>query len=221
METNTPLALIFTGGAMPNLRIANEFGQPQLVIAADSGWHFARAFGYVPQFLVGDFDSISDVDLQEARTLDTEIIQHPVDKDFTDTEIALNLARSMKYERIHIVSGGGDRFDHLVALLHSLVGHTQDAQLTAHIGDCLVHFVTPKQRFVTNCAPNTTVSLIPLGGSARGVRSEGLKWNLSRKTLHSFASRGISNQTISDSFSISVRTGVIGVFINQLTKETP
>lgn len=220
MDSTSPLALIFTGGARPNERIAQDIDTPQLVIAADSGWSHARAFGYVPQFLVGDFDSISANDLAEAHSLDTEIIEHSVDKDLTDTEIAMQLARTLKYERIHVVSGGGDRFDHLIAMLHSLVAHTEDVVVTAHIGPSFVHFVTPKQRFHTTCAPDSTVSLIPLGGSARGVRSQGLKWNLSRETLHSFAARGVSNYTTADSFSLSLRTGVLAVFITQLTGET-
>jgi thiamine pyrophosphokinase len=220
MDTSSPLALIFTGGARPHHRIALELQTPQLVIAADAGWSHARAFGYVPQFLVGDLDSISADDLAEAHLLDTEIVQHSVDKDLTDTEIAVQLARSLKYERIHVLSGGGDRFDHLVAMLHLLAAYTEDAVVTAHVGSSFVHFVTPKQRFEVKCAPGTTVSLIPLGGPARGVRSEGLKWNLSRETLQSFASRGVSNYTVADSFSLSLRTGVIAVFITQLTGET-
>jgi thiamine pyrophosphokinase len=168
---------------------------------------------------VGDLDSISDDDLEEARSLDTEIVQHSTDKDLTDTEIALHLARTLKYERIHVVSGGGDRFDHLVAMLHSLVAHAQDVVVTAHVGPSIIHFVTPKERFHATCAPNTTVSLIPLGGAARGVRSEGLKWNLARETLHSFASRGVSNCTTADSFSLSLRTGVLAVIVTQLTGE--
>lgn len=219
MDSTSPLALIFTGGARPHQRIAKDLTTPQLVIAADSGWSHARAFGYVPQFLVGDLDSISADDLEEARSLDTEIVQHSTDKDFTDTEIALQLARSLKYEHIHVLSGGGDRFDHLVAMLHTLVAHTEDVVVTAHIGQSFVHFVTPKQRFEAKCAPNATVSLIPLGGPARGVRSEGLKWNLSRDTLQSYASRGVSNYTTSDSFSLSLRTGVLAVFITHLTGE--
>jgi thiamine pyrophosphokinase len=105
-------------------------------------------------------------------------------------------------------------------MLHSLVALTEEVIVTAHVGASFVHFVTPKQRFHTQCSPNATVSLIPLGGPARGVRSEGLKWNLSRETLQSFASRGVSNYTTADSFSLSLRTGVLAVFITQLTGET-
>ena len=221
MDSTSPLALIFTGGDRPHERVAHDIDAPQLVIAADSGWTHARAFGYVPQFLVGDMDSIAATDLGEAQSLDTHIVEHDVNKDLTDTEIAIQLARSLRYERIHVVSGGGDRLDHLVAMLHSLVAHCEEVTITAHVGPSVVYFVTPKERFQMACTPDTTVSLIPLGGSARGVRSEGLKWNLSRETLHPFASRGVSNSTIANSFSLSLRTGVLAVFVTQLEGESP
>lgn len=220
MDTTSPLALIFTGGSPPTTDVVATVPTPQLVIAADSGWTHARTHGFTPHYLVGDFDSITPHELDEATTLGIEIVQHPADKDFTDTELALSLARSMHYERIHVLSGGGDRFDHLMAMMHSLVAHTEEATITAHVGASHIYFVTPKQRFSLECEPNTTVSLIPLGGSARGVRTNGLRWNLQRDTLASYSSRGVSNYTCDTSFSVSVRTGVLALIISP-TETTP
>jgi thiamine pyrophosphokinase len=211
MDTTSPLALIFTGGSSPTADVVATVPTPQLVIAADSGWTHARTHGFTPHYLVGDFDSITPHELDEATQLGVDIVQHPTDKDVTDTELALSLARGMHYERIHVLSGGGDRFDHLMAMMHSLVAHTEEATITAHVGTSHIHFVTPKQRFTMACEPHTTVSLIPLGGSARGVRTTGLRWNLQRDTLASFSSRGVSNYTCDTSYSVSVRTGVLAL----------
>ncbi|MEY3806254.1 MAG: hypothetical protein RIR69_1066 [Actinomycetota bacterium] len=221
MDTTSPLALIFTGGTQPVSHVVNHLDPPQLVIAADSGWAHARAHGFTPHYLVGDFDSIHPDDLNEATQLDVEIVRHSVDKDFTDTELALEIARGLHYERIHVLSGGGDRFDHLVAMLHSLVAHTEEATITAHVGTSHIHFVTPKQRFFTECAVGATVSLIPLGGSARGVRTAGLKWNLQRETLKSYSSRGVSNCNTDESFAVSLRTGVLAVITTPTEGDTP
>ena len=220
MDTTSPLALIYTGGSSPTSHVLANIPAHHVVIAADSGWAHARMHGHTPQYLVGDFDSIEAHDLEEAMQLGAEIVRHPTDKDATDTELALSLARTLGYERIHVLSGGGDRFDHLLALTHSLVAHTEEATITAHVGTSHLHFVTPKERFHATCAPGDTVSLIPLGGSARGVRTEGLKWNLQRDTLQSFSSRGVSNQTTSTSFSVSVRTGVLAVISTPETYST-
>ena len=214
-DARTPWALVFTGGDAPRHDVLPALPEAKVVIAADAGWTHARALGFTPHFLVGDFDSIEPSEIDEAERLGAEIVQHPVDKDVTDTEIAVSVARTLRYSHIHVVSGGGDRFDHLVGLLHSLVAHAGDVTITAHVGRVHVRFATPGRALTVDCTPGTTVSLVPLGGGARGVHTAGLKWDLKRGRLEPFASRGISNVALSDSFSVSLRTGVIAVMTTE------
>ena len=206
-------ALIFIGGTAPDFSIRGQLPEAALVIAADSGWAHATAFGFTPDLLVGDMDSISKEHLAEAHASEAEIIEHSVNKDFTDTELALQLARKFEYRHIHLVSGGGDRFDHLLAMMHSLVTHSDDAMLTAHVGVQHVRIVTPRESTTFDAVPGSTISLIPLGGHAKGVTTHGLQWELKRSTLHSFASRGVSNIAVANSITISLRTGALAVII--------
>ena len=210
-------ALIFIGGNSPESSVRALLPASGLVIAADSGWEHATALGYKPDLLIGDMDSIRPEHLVEAHASDAEIIEHPTDKDFTDTELALQLARKFDYGHIHLVSGGGDRFDHLLAMVHSLVSHADDATMSAHIGDNYVRIVTPREAAQLELSVGSTVSLIPLGGNAKGVTTTGLQWELKRDTLHSFASRGISNITTSPEVRISLRTGALAI-ISTLNK---
>jgi thiamine pyrophosphokinase len=206
-------AIIFIGGDRPHEN-SLAFAEPDaLVIAADSGWEHALASGRVPQVLIGDMDSISQEHLQDARSRDVDIIEHPADKDHTDTELALQFAESLSCENIHVVTGGGDRFDHVLSMIHSLVSFSENATVTAHIGQSFVRIVTPREKVSLPTHRNDTVSLIPLGGHARGVTTSGLKWNLTRSTLRAFASRGVSNVAQSPNVTISVRTGVIAAII--------
>lgn len=206
-------ALIFIGGDSPHEN-ALEFAEPDaLVIAADSGWEHALASHRTPDVLIGDMDSISQEHLHDARTRDIEIIEHPTDKDHTDTELALQFAESLKIENIHVIAGGGDRFDHVLAMIHSLASFSESATVTAHIGQSFVRIVTPREKAALATRGNDTVSLIPLGGHARGVTTTGLKWNLTRSTLRAFASRGVSNLAQGPNVTISLRTGVIAAII--------
>ena len=212
-------ALIFIGGDAPQLSLREQLPDAALVIAADSGWAHATAFGFTPDLLVGDMDSIQPEHLAAARASDTEIIEHSADKDFTDTELALQLARKFDYRHIHLVSGGGDRFDHLLAMVHSLVEHADDATLTAHIGTQHVRIVTPRESATFAAEPGATISLIPLGGHARGVTTHGLQWELKRSTLRSFASRGVSNIATTAAITVSLRTGALAIITTPLTSE--
>jgi thiamine pyrophosphokinase len=204
-------ALIFIGGNSPASSVPDHIPEAALVIAADSGWAHATALGYQPDLLIGDMDSIRPEHLVEAHASDAEIIEHPTDKDFTDTELALQLARKFDYRHIHLVSGGGDRFDHLLAMVHSLVAHADDATMSAHVGDNYIRIVTPREAAQLELTIGSTVSLIPLGGNAKGVTTAGLQWELKRDTLHSFASRGVSNIATSSEVRISLRTGALAV----------
>lgn len=206
-------ALIFIGGDTPH-DIALTYAEPDaLVIAADSGWEHAIAAGFTPHILIGDMDSISPQHLHDARNSDTSIYEHSPDKDHTDTELALQLAESLHYDAIHVITGGGDRFDHVLSMVHSLVAFTSNATITAHIGQSFVRIVTPNEPTTISTNVGDTVSLIPLGGNARGVTTQGLKWNLTRSTLKSFASRGVSNLALASDITISLRTGVLAVII--------
>ncbi len=210
-------ALIFIGGNAPDVPVMSHLPDAALVIAADSGWAHAVAMGFTPDVLVGDMDSIRPEHLAAAHASDAEIIEHPSDKDFTDTELALQLARKFEYRHIHLVSGGGDRFDHLLAMVHSLVAHADEATMTAHIGAQHVRIVTPRESAQFEGTVGDIISLLPLGGHAKGVITSGLQWELKRSTLRSFASRGVSNVVVSPVISISVRTGALAVISTSAT----
>jgi thiamine pyrophosphokinase len=96
-------------------------------------------------------------------------------------------------------------------MVHSLVNIAEEATVTAHIGQSFVRIATPRE--ATKLAVNVgdTVSLVPLGGNAKGVTTAGLKWNLTRSTLKSFESRGVSNVATSTTVTIYIRTGALAV----------
>jgi thiamine pyrophosphokinase len=206
-------ALIFIGGDAPHPRILDVLPRDAFVIAADSGWEHAVNSGFTPHVLIGDMDSISPAHLQQARDMNVHIIEHLADKDFTDTELALELAADHHHHSIHLVSGGGDRFDHLLALVHSLAPHAGDTSLTAHVGSSRLHIIQPGHGLMFGTTPGQTISLIPLGGAAKGVTTTGLKWNLTKDTLRPFASRGVSNIATDSTVTLAIRKGHLAVII--------
>jgi len=143
---------IFTGGDAPEPEAVESyftFHAPDIVIAADSGLdtlkRYADAFksgeaahiDLTPDLIVGDFDSISDVKLIDVygRSDDespqfgekrgaVRIERFSCDKDFTDTELALDAAfREASLQNaipfIMLIGGGGGRLDHLLAICDS------------------------------------------------------------------------------------------------------
>ena len=202
--------LIFIGGDPPHPNVRQHLPADAFVIAADSGYSHAIAMGFVPNELVGDMDSITAVDLTDARDSNTLISQFPTDKDLTDTEIAIASAINRNSSNITVVSGGGDRFDHVLAMVHSLASCARTVDTTLLIGTTRVSYATYTKEFQISTQPGNTMSLVPLGGAAT-VTTTGLQWELTNDTLQSFASRGVSNIATGETVSISVTDGSLAV----------
>ena len=209
--------LIFIGGDPPHPNVRQHLPADAFVIAADSGYAHAIAMGFVPNELVGDMDSITAVDLSDARDSNILISQFPTDKDLTDTEIAITSAIARQSTHITVVSGGGDRFDHVLGMVHSLASCALTVDTTLLIGTARVSYATYTKEFRITTQPGDTISLIPIGGAAT-VTTTGLQWELDHDTLQSFSSRGVSNIATGESVSISVTDGSLAViepfFIN-------
>ena len=206
----TSHTLIFIGGDPPHPNVRQHLPNDAFVIAADSGYAHAIAMGFVPNELVGDMDSISAVDLTDAHDSNVLITEYPTDKDLTDTEIAIASALARQSTHITVVSGGGDRFDHVLGMVHSLASCAGTVDTTLFIGTARVSYVSYTKEFQLNTQPGDIVSLIPLGGD-NTVTTTGLQWELDHDTLQSFASRGVSNIATSESVSISVTDGCLAV----------
>ena len=91
--------LIFAAGTFYGLRQAPAPGD--LVIAADAGYRACREAGIVPDLLLGDFDSMDQPsDFPNVR-------RSPVEKDDTDTMLAVKTALEEGCGEIHIYGGTG------------------------------------------------------------------------------------------------------------------
>jgi len=148
-----------------------------LVAAADSGLLAAEAAGMEPDWVVGDMDSLGD----EARLLSypaERVIRHSVDKDYTDTELALNLLWEKGCGDVWIIGGGGGRIAHVFAIRDIF-----------ERGRFPCRWVTAKEdiRCLDSGAggglamavePGDTVSVFPLAGGPWKAESTGLKWPL-------------------------------------------
>jgi len=205
MET----VLIFAGGDVPAAPLAEELPAADLVVAADSGYDLAVSEGFAVDVLVGDMDSIA-----------TEVIpghviveRHPVDKDRTDLEIALAKVAVEGPERVVVVGGSGGRLDHELAVATLIT-----SERWARIGE--VDWVTARGwayvvrgRRIIHGDVGGLISLIAMGGTASGVTTRGLRWNLSRADLHHGMTLGVSNVFEGPIADIKVEDGCLLVVV--------
>ena len=67
--------------------------EDDVIVCADSGMEYARRCGLVPSIVLGDFDSY-----RGSLPSHTEILRLPVEKDDTDTLLAIKLGIEKGYE---------------------------------------------------------------------------------------------------------------------------
>jgi thiamine pyrophosphokinase len=178
------------------------------VVAADGGLDRAAALGLDVEVLVGDLDSVSSTALAEAEAAGTRIVRHPVAKDATDLELALDEAVALGARRVLVVASAGGRLDHLVASV-LLLGSERYAglELDALVGDALVHVVRGERTL--RGSPGDLLTLLPLGGAVEGVTTTGLEYPLADETLTPGSTRGVSNVFTAPEARVSVSSGVL------------
>jgi len=189
-----------------------------LVIAADSGLDAAIANGISVDLVVGDLDSASPQAIERARRAGVPIDQHPIDKDATDLELALAAAVGSGAVEILVLGGYGGRLDHLLANALLLVAPMLDGiTVVWRVGRTTVAPARPGVAVELDGEPGDRVSLLPVGGSADGVTTEGLAWPLHEETLHVGSTRGVSNHIDTVPAKVLVERGTVLVIHEQGT----
>ena len=109
--------VIFAGGTLkPGKGFSRAIASADLIIAADSGAATALQCGCIPAIVVGDFDSLDTHLLQELSERGSQVRQAAVEKNETDTELAVQAAIEQGATNITLLGAlGGERFDHTMA----------------------------------------------------------------------------------------------------------
>jgi len=200
-------AAVFIGGdGPPAIRGLPALGTVDLIVAADSGLDSAESWGLVPDWIVGDMDSIKDESRLKAYP-SGRIRRFPRDKDFTDTELALLLLTELNCDDAFLVGGGGGRLDHILALV-ALFERTIPPKrwLTASEDIRMVDAESGSGHLTLDINPATLVSLFPIGIGPWKVSSSGLKWPL-QDAQWERGLFGISNTAETDVIRITALKG--------------
>ena len=197
-------------------------GEDDLVIAADGGLEILRGIGISPDIVLGDFDSLGYVPEKGGFPQNVEILLHPVEKDDTDTGLAIKTALERGYKYIELYSClGGRRFDHSIATLQSLSYAAGHGAFAAAFGE------TEEDGRILNVAAlrngalelpfglTGTLSVFAADGICRGVGLEGVHSALNDRTLDPAFPLGVSNSfNEGQRARISVKDGTLWIMFH-------
>jgi thiamine pyrophosphokinase len=213
VSPTTPLVVVVTGGDPPDpvLVDALDLGSSgsRVVVAADSGIAHALALGLRIDVAVGDFDSVDPELLATVEAGGTRVERHPMAKDATDLELALDTAIGLGAGRVVVLGGHGGRLDHFLANAQVLAAPKYAAvDVEALVGEAVVSVVRPGPGIRFGGRPGQLVTVLPVHGPAQGVRTEGLRFPLYDETLPPGTTRGVSNELVGTEGGVRLGGGV-------------
>lgn len=180
-----------------------------LLIGADSGARFLISQGLRPDIAIGDFDSVSAEELAIIRSSSGQTIAcDPVDKDYTDTEMAVRLSLDMQPSELVLLGALGTRFDHSLANVHLLaLAAKQNIRATIIDEHNKITLATEQIMIKKQGYPN--VSLLPLSMQVKGITLTGFQYPLTDATLTIGQSLGISNVLTAPTGTIQLSEGLL------------
>lgn len=196
--------IVLSGDIRNDPAILTMLDRADKIIAADGGARHLRRFDRIPDLLIGDLDSIDAESLSWLAQRKVSVRRFPVEKDATDSELALAQAAAeggdMAAEQTIVLAGAlGSRPDHVLAnqLLAARFAQ-KDRRIILTDGLTYIHTLVGGQSLELDLpAPDVqkmAVSLIPVTAEAEGVSCSGLKYGLEQAALELGSTLGVSNR---------------------------
>lgn len=201
--------IIFAGGTLqPGKAVNDAIASADLIIAADSGAQTALRLGYTPAIVVGDFDSLA-ISRDDLRAMGCQTIQAPIEKDETDSELAIETAIRQGASQITLLGGlGGQRFEHSIANILLLADY-DIIPIRIIDGPSISWLLRGPDSTTIEGQPGDLLSLFPLAGDAQGVHTSNLYYPLHGETLRFGKPRGLSNVLTGSQAEVSLEIGML------------
>ena len=207
--------LIVTGGKL-DLAFARSFLQKEAfhkVIAADAGLEAAEKLGLVPDYIVGDFDTVDPTVLERFQNIPHIVWEkHRPEKNETDTELARSRALTLGCDRLVFLGATGGRLDHMLGNLHVLYACLQSG-VEAWIVDeqNKLYLLDEGKTFYREQLWGKYVSFLPYTEQVAAITLCGFRYPLNRKDIRRGEEAGlcISNELSEDTATVTFEDGVL------------
>jgi len=201
--------VIFANGELPDINKARLlFRTDDYIICADGGTRHALALDIQPDLVIGDMDSLKKGQWQELEAAGIPIELYTHDKNETDLELAILRAIELEPTEILVIAALGGRLDQTLGNL-ALLSDIRLSAFNTRFDDGVEEVFFCRDQVEVRGRSGDIVSLIPWGGAVQGIQTQGLRWSLNLETLYPEKTRGISNEMLGDTASISIGSGLL------------
>ena len=193
--------LIIAGGDYAPIRP----GRGDFILACDRGYAWCKQEGIVPDLILGDFDSYTG-----ALPDGIPVLRYPVEKDDTDTMLAVRYASEQGFDAVRLCCCFGGRLDHLlsnVETLHYAAALGMEAEMSDENNELRV--LRPGS-YTIPYREGWSLSLIALTERVTGLTIRGAKYEVENAVLRKPTTLGQSNAFVTD-VKLSFESGMLAL----------
>lgn len=190
-------------------QIRPKIAEDDFIVCADGGQKHLESLGLKADLYLGDFDS------SEKPDTDTETLTYPVEKDDTDTMLAVKEGIRRGCRNFVIFGGMGGRFDHTFANIQTLLFADKKGANAILADENNFAFILRNDKAFIERNVNEKVSFFPLNGPAHGVTIEGFYYEVDNISLFPYDTLATSNFVIAPQGRVTVKKGTLLVVISK------
>ena len=176
------------------------------LFCADGGANSALKMNLVPNFIIGDLDSISEKSIKFFRGK-VKIIKLNRQND-TDVEKCLQTAIKQKFSEAVLVGVTGNRLDHTICNLGIVLKFYNKIKIKIVAENSHLQAISGTNKLTT--IPGETISIYGID-SVTKIYSDGLKYPLKNVSLPFGKKESTSNITLGNQITLNIRKGKIFV----------
>jgi len=204
--------IIFANGEYGELgAYEGIFRDSDTILCADGGANYTFQLGIKPDCIIGDLDSIQPEVREYYETKAVMFKKFPPRKDFTDIQLALDLAIEWNADEIIMLGAMGKRLDHTLANLYSGIDLVRKGIKISHYSpDCRVYIIN--QELIIEGWPGDIVSVLALTDEVQGATEVGFEYSLTSSIMENSKPYAVSNVLAGDRGVIGIQSGILAVF---------
>lgn len=199
-------AIIIAGGScISKENFINIYRDDDYIICADGGLNYLDRMNMKPNLIVGDLDSVDNDVL--IKYDDVEVIKYKPEKDFTDTELAIEQAIELGYKEIILVCATGSRFDHTLANVMLAYKYILNSiNITIIDNNNYIKPIIGIEKVLKD--KYKYVSIVPITETITVDELEGFKYPLVNKVVEKGSTLCISNEVVGKYGFIKLKEGI-------------
>ena len=201
--------LIISSGDIKDLKRLKELTYGiDTIICADGGIRYAMKIDIVPDAIIGDLDSIDMGSRKFIEENNIRVIKFPVEKDETDTELALMYLCSQGCGDIILTGVTGTRIDHTLGNIF-LLKKLQSEGVNGKIIDDknTIYYVNNYLKLAKR--KDYFISIIPITMDGAVVTLNGFYYSLNNSLVDFSSTLGISNKIVEEYGEIKIIRGEV------------